>query len=48
MARYIYRKIVLLRQLGISVTDDVLRHICGLPNEIAVDNYAHDLILRED
>ena len=44
MSRYVKEKIKLLNELGINLNDSQLSHIVSLPNEIQVDNYAHDLI----
>lgn len=42
---YIKHKIKLLRQLCVRLTNEQLEHLLSLKTEIAVDNYAHDLIV---
>lgn len=44
MAQYIKEKIKLLKDFGIKLNKKQLAHINSLTTEIAVDNYAHDLI----
>jgi hypothetical protein len=46
LSRYVREKIVVLRQLGIVVDEDQIKHMKSLKNEIQVDNYAHDLIMK--
>lgn len=45
---YIKEKIKLLNQLCIRLTNEQLEHILSLQTEVQVDNYAHDLICKED
>ena len=45
---YIKHKIRILKQLGIRLTNAEREHIKSLKTEIAVDNYARSIILRED
>lgn len=47
MARYHKRKVRLLKQFGIKLTDDQLSHLNSLETEIAVDNFAHSLICNK-
>ena len=44
MARYIYRKIQLLKQFHIDISKDTEAHLYLLKTEIAVDNYARTII----
>ena len=44
MPEYIENKIKLLKQLKIKLSAAQLKHIKSLTTEIAVDNFAHDLI----
>lgn len=44
---YIDTKITLLQQFGIKVTYDIESHLNSLyPNEIAIENYTHTLIMN--
>lgn len=45
---YIKEKIKLLNQLCIRLTNEQLEHLLSLETEIAVDNYAHDIICKGD
>ena len=45
---YIKHKIKILKQLCIRLTNEQLEHMLSLKTEIAVDNYAHDLIVKGD
>ncbi len=45
---YINRKIKILEQLGVELDDHEIAHLKSLTNEIAVDLYAHDLIIGKD
>ena len=45
---YIKYKIKVLKQLGIRLTKAEKDHMKSLKTEIAVDNYARSIILRED
>lgn len=38
MARYVYKKIKLLRQFRVFLNEDQKRHLYSLKSEIAVDN----------
>lgn len=44
MKQYIKEKIKLLKQFGITLTYEQEEHIRSLKTEIAVDNFAHDLL----
>lgn len=44
MKNYIGEKIKLLKDFGIRLNNDQLAHIMSLKTEIAVDNFAHDLL----
>ena len=44
MKAYIKEKISLLRDFGITLNSEQLKHIKSLKTEIAVDNFAHDLL----
>jgi hypothetical protein len=46
MSDYINEKIDVLKQLGIKLTKEQKNHMCSLTSEIAIDNYAHDLIMK--
>lgn len=47
LSGYVREKIVVLRQLNIELDDDQIKHMKSLKNEIQVDNYAHDLIMKK-
>lgn len=47
LSEYVCEKIVVLRQLNIKLDDDQIKHMKSLKNEIQVDNYAHDLIMKK-
>lgn len=47
LSEYVCEKIVVLRQLNIKLDDDQIKHMKSLKNEIQVDNYAHDLIIKK-
>lgn len=42
---YIEQKIEILKQLGIGLRSYQRKHLYSLKTEVAVDNYAHDLIV---
>ena len=44
MKQYIKEKIKILKQFGITLNSEQLEHIRSLKTEIAVDNFAHDLL----
>lgn len=44
MKKYIKEKISVLKDFGIILTDEQLKHIRSLKTEIAVDNFAHDIL----
>lgn len=44
MKQYIREKISLLKDFGIRLNAEQLQHIRSLKTEIAVDNFAHDLL----
>lgn len=44
MKEYIKEKISVLKDFGIILTDEQLKHIRSLKTEIAVDNFAHDIL----
>lgn len=46
MDEYIIEKIDVLKQLGIMLTKRQIEHMKSLSSEIAIDNYAHDLIMK--
>lgn len=46
MDEYITNKIDVLKQLGIGLTKRQIEHMKSLDSEIAIDNYAHDLIVK--
>jgi hypothetical protein len=46
MKEYIKEKEKLLNEMGIFLTGEEKTHIRSLTSEIAVDNFAHDLILK--
>ena len=41
---YINEKIKLLKELKIKINDEQIEHLYSLTNEIAVDNFVHDII----
>lgn len=47
LSAYVREKISVLRQLNIVLDDDQIKHMKSLKNEIQVDNYAHDLIMKK-
>lgn len=47
MALYKVQKLKLLHQLGIKITPDIISHMDKLTTEVAIDNYAHTLIIGE-
>ena len=47
LSEYVREKIVVLRQLNIKLDNDKIKHMKSLKNEIQVDNYAHDLIMKK-
>lgn len=46
MGKFKWRKIKLLEQFGIHLTDHELAHLAGLRTEIAVDNWGRRMILE--
>jgi hypothetical protein len=46
MSKYIEEKIAVLKQLGIRLNKEQKNHMSSLDSEIAIDNYAHDLIMN--
>lgn len=46
MSEYIEEKIRVLKELGIKLNKEQKNHMCSLNSEIAIDNYAHDLIIK--
>lgn len=44
MKQYIREKIKLLKQFKIFLNDEQLKHIRSLKTEVAVDNFARDLL----
>ena len=46
MSEYILEKIKVLKQLGIKLNKEQKDHMYSLKSEIAIDNYAHDLISK--
>ena len=47
MKKYVKEKISVLRDLCVKLSADDKRHLRSLKTEIAVDNFARDLIKRE-
>lgn len=47
MESYVLLKIKILHQLGVYPNKDEERHMNNLKTEIAVDNYAHSLIIHK-
>ena len=47
LSEYVREKIVVLRHLNIELDDDQIKHMKSLKNELQVDNYAHDLIMKK-
>nr|CAI9751291.1 hypothetical protein DGKKSRWO_DGKKSRWO_CDS_0025 [uncultured phage]CAI9752147.1 hypothetical protein CVNMHQAP_CVNMHQAP_CDS_0025 [uncultured phage] len=43
---YARRKRILLKQLGIRLTSEQYQHMKELSSEIAIDNFAHSLIVN--
>ena len=46
LSGYVREKIVVLRQLNIELDNAQIKHMKSLKNELQVDNYAHDLIMK--
>ena len=46
LADYIREKAKVFRQLCIPLTQEQIDHMATLNSEIAIDNYAHDLIKK--
>lgn len=46
LEEYIKEKIRVFDQLCIQITPKQVEHMRTLDNEIAIDNYAHDLIVK--
>lgn len=45
---YVREKIKVLKELNITLTDGQIKHMQSLENELQIDNYARDFIMRED
>lgn len=48
LSGYVREKIVVLRQLGIVMDNDQIKHMKSLKSELQIDNYAHDLIMKKE
>lgn len=43
---YVREKLAILRELQIQLSHEQLKHLKSLENEIQIDNYVHDLIIK--
>ena len=43
---YVREKLAILRELQMQLSLEQLKHLKSLENEIQVDNYVHDLIVK--